>query len=170
MSNFRRFRSQNKLKKAAIHYIASHMDDAQIKVLREVFTSLDANCDGLLSINELKQGLAEASFAEIPVDLQQLLADVDSDGSGVIDYTEFLAASLDKLLYIQESAVWEAFQYFDQNGDGKISKEEIAAVLNDEGVSRAYGAQLVQELMQEIDTDADGTIDFPEFLAMMRGA
>ena len=32
-------------------------------------------------------------------DLDKLLAEVDSDGSGAIDYTEFLAATLDKKLY-----------------------------------------------------------------------
>lgn len=30
-----------------------------------------------------------------------LLAQADTDGSGVIDYTEFLAATLDKKVYVQ---------------------------------------------------------------------
>lgn len=38
---------------------------------------------------------------ELPSDLEQLMNDVDSDGSGVIDYTEFVAATLDKRQYIQ---------------------------------------------------------------------
>lgn len=40
---------------------------------------------------------------ELPSDLEQLMNDVDSDGSGVIDYTEFVAATLDKRQYIQVS-------------------------------------------------------------------
>lgn len=34
-----------------------------------------------------------------------MLAQADTDGSGVIDYTEFLAATLDKKVYVQ---VWLA--------------------------------------------------------------
>lgn len=48
-------------------------------------------------------GLKKAGIKDIPSDLEQLMRDVDSDGSGVIDYTEFIAATLDKRLYIQAS-------------------------------------------------------------------
>lgn len=49
---------------------------------------------------------------DIPSDLEQLMNDVDSDGSGVIDYTEFVAATLDKRQYIQVGNLvcfWKAY-------------------------------------------------------------
>merc|ERR1719343_1910097 len=94
VDNLRGFRSQNKLKKAALQIIAGQLNDDQIKALRETFMALDKNGDGLLTAVELKEGLAKAGIKEIPADLEQILKDVDSDGSGVIDYTEFLAADL----------------------------------------------------------------------------
>merc|ERR1712217_292510 len=96
VDNLRGFRSQNKLKKAALHVIASQLGEAQIKALRDTFMQLDNNGDGLLTVAELKEGLSQAGLKEIPPDLQQIMKDVDSDGSGVIDYTEFLAATLDQ--------------------------------------------------------------------------
>ena len=36
----------------------------------------------------------------IPVDLQEVVAAVDADGSGSIDYTEFLATTIDRYTYI----------------------------------------------------------------------
>mmetsp|Transcript_7809 Transcript_7809/g.21329 ORF Transcript_7809/g.21329 Transcript_7809/m.21329 type:complete len:499 (-) Transcript_7809:50-1546(-) len=168
VDNLRSFRSQNKLKKAALHIIAGQLNDKQINALRETFMALDENGDGLLTSVEMKEGLAKAGLKDIPSDLQQILEDVDSDGSGVIDYTEFLAATLDRRLYVQEDVCWRAFRVFDKNGDGKISQEELKAVLDDDGVQDVAGAEALAKMMQNIDTNGDGCIDFAEFLAMMK--
>jgi len=167
VDNLRNFRSMNKLKKAALMIIAGQLKEGQIKQLRETFVALDGNGDGLLSFLEMKDGLAKAGFNEIPADLEQIMHDVDVDGSGVIDYTEFIAAALDKKSYIEEDVCWTAFRVFDRNGDGKISKEEIALVLNDGDVKNC--AKDLAELIKDIDTNGDGEVDFQEFMQMMRG-
>jgi len=168
VDNLRGFRSQNKLKKAALNIIAGQLGDSQIKALRDTFMALDGNGDGLLTVNEMKEGLAKSGLKEIPPDLQQIMEEVDSDGSGVIDYTEFLAATLDRKAYIQEDVCWSAFRIFDKNGDGKISKKEIEAVLGAGDVEAAMGAQAVADLLKEVDKDGDGEIDFEEFMGMMK--
>jgi calcium-dependent protein kinase len=169
VDNLRGFRSQNKLKKAALHIIAGQLNEDQIKALRDTFMSLDKNGDGLLTQLELKEGLTKAGLKEIPADLQAILEDVDSDGSGVIDYTEFLAATVDKRAYLQEDVCWSAFRVFDRNGDGNISQKELAQVLASDEVEGALGAQAIAELMQEVDCNGDGNIDFQEFMQMMKG-
>jgi len=168
VDNLRGFRSQNKLKKAALHIIAGQLGESQIKALRETFMALDDNGDGLLTPNEMKEGLAKAGLKDIPADLQQIMEEVDADGSGVIDYTEFLAATLDRKAYIQEDVCWSAFRVFDRNGDGKISQSEIEQVLGSGDVEEAMGLQAVADLMKEIDANGDGEIDFEEFMQMMK--
>merc|ERR1712048_432951 len=115
VDNLRGFRGQNKLKKAALHIIANQLNEEQISALRTTFMSLDGNGDGKLTVNEMKEGIQKAGLKEIPADLQQIMEDVDSDGSGVIDYTEFLAATLDKRVYMKEDVIWSAFRVFDRN-------------------------------------------------------
>jgi len=168
VSHLKGFRSANKLKKAALHVIASQLGESQIKALRATFMQLDNNGDGLLTTAEMKEGLSKAGLKDIPPDLQAILEGVDSDGSGVIDYTEFLAATLDKKVYMCEDTCWQAFRIFDRNGDGKIDKTEIANVLNDDDV-KASAAKDMAEIMADIDKNGDGEIDFEEFMAMMRG-
>merc|ERR1719214_457768 len=168
VDHLRSFRGQNKLKKAALQIIASQLNDTQIKGLRETFQALDDNGDGLLTAQEMKEGLQKAGLKEIPPDMQQIMEDIDSDGSGVIDYTEFLAATLDKRVYMQEDVCWTAFRTFDIDGDGKITQDEIRAVLNDDNVSNVMGVQAIAEMMKELDKNGDGEIDFDEFMAMMK--
>mmetsp|Transcript_99269 Transcript_99269/g.155225 ORF Transcript_99269/g.155225 Transcript_99269/m.155225 type:complete len:519 (+) Transcript_99269:60-1616(+) len=171
VDNLKSFRAQNKFKKAVLHVIAGQLEEEKIKALRDTFTTLDANGDGFLTHQELKDGLLKAGIREIPPDLQQIMEEVDSDGSGMIDYTEFLAATLDKKEYLQEDVCWAAFRVFDRNGDGKISTEELRLVLGDEDVSDAMhaSAESLKKIIEDIDTNGDGEIDFQEFMQMMRG-
>eukprot|EP00931_Biecheleriopsis_adriatica_P063636 TRINITY_DN3857_c0_g2_i1.p1 TRINITY_DN3857_c0_g2~~TRINITY_DN3857_c0_g2_i1.p1 ORF type:complete len:489 (-),score=150.85 TRINITY_DN3857_c0_g2_i1:44-1510(-) len=167
VDRLRAFRSQNKLKKAALQVIANSLDDKAIAELRNVFHQLDSNGDGLLTAVELKEGLKKAGIKEIPPDLEDILKAVDSDGSGIIDYSEFLAATLDKKYMTQQDVCWQAFKTFDKNGDGKIDKKELEAVLADGDVSATFQKELA-DLMLEGDANGDGEIDFEEFMAMMR--
>jgi len=169
IDNLRGFRSLNRLKKAALHVIALQLDEPSIANLKNVFMALDENGDGCLTNTEMKEGLHRIGLKEIPPDLQQIMEEVDSDGSGVIDYTEFLAATLDKRAYIQEDVVWSAFRVFDRNGDGVISKQELQEVLGSGDVADVVGVENIAEMMSDVDTNGDGNIDFQEFLAMMRG-
>jgi len=169
VDNLRTFNSQKKLKKAALQVIANQLNESQIKGLRDIFIQLDNNSDGILTPQEMKEGLSKAGLKEIPPDLQQILADVDSDGSGKIDYTEFLAATLEKRAYVEESVCWAAFRVFDLDGDGKISNKELQKILTqDENVANALNGKSIAEVIEEIDSNGDGEIDFDEFMTMMR--
>mmetsp|Transcript_29536 Transcript_29536/g.87659 ORF Transcript_29536/g.87659 Transcript_29536/m.87659 type:complete len:536 (+) Transcript_29536:233-1840(+) len=168
VDNLRGFRSQNKLKKAALHIIAGQLNEDQIKQLRDTFMQLDHNGDGLLTSAEMREGLQKAGLKDIPPDLQQIMQDVDADGSGVIDYTEFLAATLDRRMYVQEDVCWAAFRVFDRNGDGRITQDEVKEVLRAKELEGILPAEELARMMAEVDQDGNGEIDFQEFMAMMK--
>jgi len=168
MSNLRGFMSGNKLKRAALHVIATHLDEGQIKNLRSLFMSLDVNGDGQLTVQEMKDGLEKAGINENVEELAAIMEQIDTDGSGQIDYTEFLAATLDRKAYLKEDVCWAAFRVFDRDGNGTISKQELADVLNNGDLQSMFGREMVEKILSDADTNGDGEIDFPEFMEMMR--
>jgi len=165
----RGFRSRTRFEKAVLHVIASQLSEPQIRGLREAFLALDQNGDGLLALAELKGGLARAGLRELPEDLGEIMAGIDADHSGMIDYTEFLAATIERRQYIQEDVCWTAFRVFDVDGDGRITPSELEMVLRDGSVSSMVNAQAVADVLKEVDKNGDGAIDFEEFMSMMRG-
>lgn len=165
----RNFGQSNRLKRAALYVIAGTLTDDELKPAVDSFNMMDVEGDGNLGFEEIYNGLKRAGIKDIPHDLKKILADMDSDGSGQVEFTEFLSATIDKK-YITEDNVWSAFRVFDQNGDGKISQMEMYRVLNqrcDEG-EEAVNAQEVIALMAELSEDGDTYVDFPEFFNMMR--
>ncbi|XP_072013440.1 calmodulin-like [Amphiura filiformis] len=59
----------------------------------------------------------------------------------------------------------EAFSLFDKDGDGIITTKELGTVMRSLGQNPTESE--LQELIDEVDADGNGTIDFAEFLTMM---
>lgn len=121
MSKFRRFQGLSRLKKLALTVIAQHLEDSEIEGLKNVFTQLDTEGDGVLTVEEIRKGI-ERSGVHLPPDLvlEDVLKEVDTAGTGSIDYTEFIAACLHQSHYIREEACRAAFRVLDINGDGHV--------------------------------------------------
>ena len=62
-------------------------------------------------------------------DMEKAMAVIDSNQNGYIDYTEFIAACLQSYNYLQENHLKTAFMYFDKDGSGTISKDELKQCL-----------------------------------------
>ena len=153
------------LEKARALPIIRAQNEDEMMQLRDVLMMIDRNGDGLVTVNEMKEGLSKAGLKDIPVDWKQ---EVDSDGSVEIDYTEVLAASLDRM-YSQEDACW-AFRVFDRSGDGKISMAELQQVPCARDVAEEVGTKAIAETISATSRlEVDGkVIDFKEFMPMVR--
>lgn len=100
----------------------------------------------------------------------ELLKSADTDGSGEINYTEFLAATIDQNVFMREDYLRTAFRMFDKDNSGSIDSEEVVALLQGEDLGNFVSKDAIGLAMKEIDANGDGEIDFEEFMEMMKKA
>ena len=144
-------------------FIASRLRDADVQNLKDIFKTLDLNKDGTLALDEMKEGIEKLKKDNIDIDIGGIFKSIDTDHSGKIDYTEFLAASIDQKLYLREERLSEAFQMLDRDSSGKISKDEIKKALKLDDLDDVT----LEKYIKENDLNGDGEIDYNEFLNMM---
>jgi calcium-dependent protein kinase len=163
LKNLSAFRSEQKLQHAALTFIASQLiTKEESRQLTLAFQAIDTNGDGKISREELLEHYS--SLANGEEEVNRILAEVDVDGNGFIDYSEFLTATIDKDHYINKSNLMTAFMVFDKDGSGTITTAEIKSLLGADVKSRDT---VWRELIAQVDRNGDGVIDVNEFKEMM---
>jgi calmodulin len=91
---------------------------------------------------------------------------IHADGSGTIDFTEFLTMMARKMKDTDsEEEILEAFKVFDKDGNGFISAAELRHIMTNLG--EKLTDEEVDEMIREADIDGDGQINYEEFVKMM---
>ena len=166
VQELRSFSAENRLKKAALHVISRQLSDEDTRELQDIFRALDADNDGMLSLHDLKEGLALWGVPEDIPDLELIMDGLDLDGTGYVDYTEFLAAAVDKERFLNKDICMCAFNIFDSDGDGKITNGDLRTVLDKGSLARDVAGRR-DALVKDVARNGDGTIDFEDFMAML---
>ncbi|KAF7818888.1 calcium-dependent protein kinase 20 [Senna tora] len=163
LTRLKQFSAMNKLKKMAIRVIAESLSEEEIGGLKEMFKMIDADNSGQITLEELKNGLERVGADLKESEILWLMQAADIDNSGTIDYGEFLAAMLHVNKVQREDHLFAAFNYFDKDGSGYITRDEL------QHACEQFGLQDVQldDIIREVDRDNDGRIDYSEFVAMM---
>lgn len=129
-SRFSHFANLSAVKKAALTAAVRHLKGFEVEKVRAHFELFDVDRDGTISLKEFANAL-EKWPQLLPTDFvstEDLFQTLDTDDSGHISYTEFIAATTDIKLEAREDLARKAFEAFDHKGDGEISGEDIRRV------------------------------------------
>uniref|UniRef100_A0A1I8HQV7 Calmodulin n=1 Tax=Macrostomum lignano TaxID=282301 RepID=A0A1I8HQV7_9PLAT len=136
----------------------------------EAFNFFDIDHDGRITAGELHKVLKFLGTKVTENEVKMMIADVDSDGNGTVEFNEFL--KMMKKYYrknahchTEDADMWEAFKAFDHNGDNYIDFAEIKKTMHFLG--EEVSDEDVQSMINEADADNDGRINFEEFKKMM---
>ncbi|XP_049402654.1 calcium-dependent protein kinase 32-like [Solanum stenotomum] len=165
-ARLKQFSMMNKLKKRALRVIAEHLTVDEVAGIKEGFQLMDIGNRGKIDVNELRVGLQKLGH-QIPESDVQILMDVgDVDKDGFLDYGEFVAISVHLRKMANEEHLKKAFDFFDRNQNGYIEIEELREALDDE--IETNSEEVINAIMQDVDTDKDGRISYDEFSTMMK--
>ena len=96
-----------------------------------------------------------------------MIQEVDSDGNGKIEFSEFLSMMSRKMgtRSFNEEAL-EAFKVLDKDSSGSISESELRQIMNN--IGEDVTDEEIKEMMNEADLDGDGQVSFEEFAAIIK--
>lgn len=164
--NLKKFHADKKLQQAVMAFITSQLVTKEdTKQLTQAFRKLDTNGDGKLSKEEMFKGYSELLGAQqAEPEVERIMAEVDVDANGYIEYSEFVMASMKKDTLLSRENLDNAFSIFDEDGSGTISAAELRKVLGGDIVT---SDSIWSELIRSVDQNGDGEIDIKEFKEMM---
>ncbi|CAD8077426.1 unnamed protein product [Paramecium primaurelia] len=140
------------------------MSDQDKKKLMDEFQKFDLNKDGQLTKDELLKVYSETLPPDRALkEVNTIFKRIDVNGSGKIDYQEFIIATIDQKKYFNREKLLMLFTQIDRDHSGELSRQEIKKLLRDIQIPINKYEQLVKQL----DQDGDGAITQEEFLKMM---
>merc|ERR1712194_924460 len=119
------------------------LSDEQMEEIREAFGLFDGDASGAIDVRELKAAMRALGFEVKNEELKKMVADVDGDGNGTIEFGEFLEMMTGKM------------------GE-KDSREDI------EKVFKLFDDEELQDMINQADRDGDGEINLDEFYRIMK--
>lgn len=133
---------------------------------REAFRIFDKDNDGRITVKEL--GAVMRSLGQHPSqrELEEMVAEVDTDGSMTVEFAEFIDMMAKQLVEKAiEDEVKEAFAAFDKDKDGKITAQELIHIMKNIGEPLPQAD--IDEMIEEADINKDGNIDYADFVHRM---
>jgi calcium-dependent protein kinase len=157
-----RFREKSVVQRTAASIAVESLSGQKLHELTTLFQKLDRNGDGVVSKEEMIQGLQDTlqkaqlkppstpsqNFGQDEADicdLEDLLDDsskvtalvslMDTGNNGTIAYSDFLAAAAESCFDSCVDLCWEAFSSFDLDKSGAITRQELTALLDSPAIN-----------------------------------
>merc|ERR1712066_733403 len=150
-----------------VEWARENLSRAQIDEFKQAFDIFDEDGGGDISTRELGRVMKLLGQNPSPQQLQQIVLEVDQDGSGTIDFDEFLIMMVMQLEGDKKDddveELKEIFRYYDHDDDTFIDFQEFAQALKDCGADPQCEDWEAQYLFGEVDRNGDARIDIEEW-------
>ena len=105
------------------------------KEMRQAFRLIDTSNSGRITIEQVKKGFIHdkhVTFIDESL-IDKLFEKFSFDKTGEINYSEFLAATVDRQRALTKENLRFAFHYLDADNEGYISRQDLKEVFRRQG-------------------------------------
>merc|ERR1719242_1373129 len=111
--------------------ILDSLTSEDLHILQEAFTVYDKNNDGTITTKELSTVMRSLGQNPTDAEVQDMINEVDVDGSGAIEFPEFCVMMVKKMQESDtENEIREAYRVFDKERTGMIEASEMRLILS----------------------------------------
>merc|ERR1712187_761868 len=123
----------------------------------------DKENNDMITVDGLAKIFKDLGTPYTKAEVNKMIAAVDLNGDGVIDFEEFteLLTQKHNAKMTSEEELKETFKVLDTNNDGAISPEEIRDGMKKLGISMT--AAEIDEMVSHADADNDGVISWDDY-------
>ena len=170
VENLKNYQNQTVIQKTALAYLVHNFPNLRdIINACKLFNQIDTNCDGKINKEELLNGLkARIKMEHLENAVSVIFKNLDMSNNGFIEYEEFVRAAVDKEIFITDNILYFAFKYFDKDGSGEITFDEIEEVFKETIPDKSKVHNSLSKIIKEVDVNGDGKISFTEFCRVMK--
>merc|ERR1711988_729967 len=126
-------------RRAAAKKKPGQLSDEQLEEIREAFSLFDSDASGMIDVRELKAAMRALGFEVKNEELKKMVTDIDNDGNGTIEFSEFLQMMTGKMgekdtrENIDDEELQDMINQADRDGDGEINIDEFYRIMKKKG-------------------------------------
>ena len=170
VNNLKKYKRNSIIQETALAYLVHNFPQMKDVINAcKLFNQIDINGDGKITEKELFKGLStKIKSNTLQNDVHEIYKNLDMDNNGFIEYEEFVRAAVSKEKFMSDNVLRFAFRYFDKDGSGEITFDEIEEVFK-KGLSTKINVHDgLKKIIEEVDVNGDGIISFDEFEIVMK--
>lgn len=122
------YTNSTKFRKAVLLCIASQCDDLEIQQIRESFLNVDREAKGKIQVQNFLEAMSATQTFDQEI-LIKFINAMDLNSNGSIEYSEFIAATINSDIFLDRNRLLAAFQIFDRDENGKVSVDDLQRLL-----------------------------------------
>ena len=169
IDNIKKYKKGNAFRETVMSYLIHNCDLSEIDDILKLFNTFNHNQSGKIGFREFYDGLCQITEKKENEDeVRQIFLNVDTNKNNYIEQEEFVKAAVNKKMFICEKTFRFAFNFFDPKKSGFITVKDITHLFKDSCEKDADLPTELNKLLDSIDINKNGKIDFEEFSNFMK--
>ena len=167
IDNLKNYKKSSEIQEIALAYLVhNHPELEEVDNACKFFGIIDKKGNGKINKEELYNGLSEIYKSDkLKEDVEKIFENLDINKDLYLEYEEFVRAAIDKSIFLTDSSLKFAFNYFDKDNKGEITVEDLCSIFSGDSLSKKE-LERIKKLVNKISHDEK--IRFQEFCEIMK--